>query len=90
MLRNFLVLIRRRWKLDKVQILCYRDAQAKRHEARSIVFNLELDVKEAITNGNARGSLEVKDLPKVTGWERSAGKVASRVANLGEYMDPQR
>lgn len=37
------------------------------------------------------GSSTTAAMPKVTGWERnSAGKVVSRVANLGEYMDPQR
>ena len=84
MLRNLLVLVRRRWKLDKVQILCYRDIQTQRHEARSMVLHLDLGKPTS----NAVFSDE---MPKVTGWERSGtGKVISKVANLGEYMDPQR
>lgn len=82
MLRNLLVLIRRRYKLNKVQILCYRDVQSKRHEARSRILNLE-------TDGDAN-SAETKVMPKVTGWERnSLGKVQPKVTNLAQYMDPQ-
>ena len=82
MLRNLLVVIRRRWKLDRVQILCYRDIQARRDDAKSIVLSLKLE------EGHTPSSSE---MPKVTGWERNnAGKVTSRIANLGEYMDPQR
>ncbi|KAL6714659.1 Autophagy protein 7 [Lecanora helva] len=82
MLRNLLILVRNRWKLDQVQILCYRDIQARRDDAKSIILSLE------IVEGRTQKTAEV---PKVTGWERDkAGKVASRIANLGEYMDPQR
>ena len=82
MLRNLLVFIRRRWRLDCVQILCYRDIQARRDDAKSIVLLLKLE------EGNSPDSSE---MPKVTGWERNTtGKVTSRIANLGEYMDPQR
>ena len=84
MLRNLLVLVRKRWKLDRVQVLCYRDIQTQRHEARSMVLHLDLGEPTC----NAAFSDE---MPKVTGWERSStGKVTSKVANLGEYMDPQR
>ena len=84
MLRNLLVLVRRKWGLDKVQILCYRDIQAQRHEARSLL--LQLEIGEPDTN-----TLITDEMPKITGWERGAtGKVASKIANLGEYMDPQR
>lgn len=84
MLRNLLVLVRKKWKLDRLQVLCYRDIQAQRHEARSIVLQLEL--------GEPSSNAAITDkMPKVTGWERSGtGKVISKVANLGEYMDPQR
>ena len=90
MLRNLLVLIRRRWKLDRVQILCYRDIQSRRDEAKSIILPLGLEAGDTLTSSARSSSLSDK-MPKVTGWERnSAGKVMSRVANLGEYMDPQR
>jgi ubiquitin-like modifier-activating enzyme ATG7 len=79
MLRNLLVLIKRRFKLKKVQILCYRDTQARRHEARSRILVLE-------TQG------EVSDddaMPKVTGWERNnVGKLTPKVINLAQYQDP--
>lgn len=89
MLRNLLILIRKRWKLDRVQILCYRDVQARRHEARSKILHLELS--ETINAGESLDPSGASGMPKVTGWERSgAGKVMSKVANLGEYMDPQR
>lgn len=79
MLRNLLVLIRRRFKLDKVQILSYRDVHSKRHEARSRVFLLETQPVESLSN----------HLPKVTGWERnSIGKLSAKVTSLTQYMDP--
>jgi ubiquitin-like modifier-activating enzyme ATG7 len=82
MLRNLLVLIRRRFKLSKVQILCYRDVQSKRHEARSRILHLETQEDS--------GSAESLEMPKVTGWERNSnGKLAPRLTNLAQYMDPQ-
>lgn len=90
MLRNLLVLIRRRWKLDNVQILCYRDVQGRRDDAKSMILSLELgDSGSAVSS--VHGLPVSSDMPKVTGWERNhTGKVMSRIANLGEYMDPQR
>jgi len=91
MLRNLLVLISRRWKLDRVQILCYRDIPARRHEAHSMILRLEQPALDAAAPVVSPDSSNTTGMPKVTGWERnSAGKVVSRVANLGEYMDPQR
>lgn len=79
MLRNLLVLVKRRFKLKKVQILSYRDIQSRRHEARSRVFVLE-------TQGEASDS---DPIPKVTGWERnSAGKLSPKITQLAQYMDP--
>lgn len=81
-LRNLLVLIRQRFHLTKVQILCYRDVQARRHEARSIIMTLAMDEVD---------NLETTTMPKVTGWERNGtGKLLPRQANLAEYMDPGR
>ncbi|RQM06782.1 hypothetical protein DH86_00002753 [Scytalidium sp. 3C] len=81
MLRNLLILIRRRYKLTKVQILCYRDIQAKRHEARSRVLLLETQEQPEPTDRD--------EMPKVTGWERnSSGKLSPKVTNLAQYMDP--
>jgi ubiquitin-like modifier-activating enzyme ATG7 len=87
MLRNLLVLVRQRWGLDKVQILCYRDVQSKRDQGRSLVITLKLDSSRASDHdilGSSKGQM-----PKVTGWERnSAGKLVGRVADLTAYMDP--
>ncbi|KAL3424245.1 ubiquitin-like modifier-activating enzyme atg-7 [Phlyctema vagabunda] len=85
MLRNYLVLIRRRFKLNRVQVICYRDIHAKRHEARSVVLHLESDAAFE-TEG-----VRTPKMPKVTGWERSAsGKLSSRTIDLAQYMDPTR
>lgn len=90
MLRNLLVLIRRRWKIHKVQILCYRDVQIRRDDAKSIILSLEVGDSHSTIIPTQDISV-IPDMPKVTGWERtSGGKVMSRIANLGEYMDPQR
>lgn len=90
MLRNLLLLIRRRWKLDQIQILCYRDVHARRDDAKSIILSLALGEVNSATSSSTDLS-RLFDMPKVTGWERnSSGKVISRIANLGEYMDPQR
>lgn len=91
MLRNLLVLIRRRWQLRNVQVLCYRDTHSRRDDALSIILCLE--ASDAHEQGSTTPTAESvpPQLPKVTGWERNAtGKVMSKVANLGEYMDPKR
>lgn len=79
MLRNLLVLIKRRFKLNKVQILSYRDVHGQRHEARSRVFLLETEPGES----------QATEMPKATGWERnSLGKTTAKVTSLAQYMDP--
>lgn len=91
MLRNLLMLIKRRWKLDKVQVLCYRDTHARRDDANSIVLRLEQGDSDSPASSVQTLQLDAIIMPKVTGWERNgAGKVVSKVANLGGYMDPQR
>lgn len=89
-LRNLLVLIDQRWGLNKVQILCYRDIHTHREDARSMILKLARDGRSEGTTAAGRVT-PVLDLPRVSGWERSAtGKISSKVANLGEYMNPQR
>lgn len=81
-LRNLLVLIRHRFRLNKTKILCFRDTWASRHEARSIILPIEMDSVE---------NMAIAEMPKVTGWERARnGKLQAQQANLGEYMDPTR
>ncbi|MCJ1439091.1 Autophagy protein 7 [Xylographa pallens] len=95
MLRNLLMLVRYRWELERVQILCYRDVQSQRHEARSFIIHLNTSpagISAGIEKlGISRASKPQSKIPKITGWERNKdAKVVSKVANLGEYMDPQR
>ena len=79
-LRNLLILIRHRFHLRKLKVLCFRDTWARRHEAKSIIIPIEMDEVE---------SMDIKEMPKVTGWERSRnGKLQAQQANLGDYMDP--
>ncbi|CZT12377.1 related to APG7 (component of the autophagic system) [Rhynchosporium agropyri] len=79
MLRNLLVLIKRRYKLNRVQILCYRDVHSRRHEARSRIIVLETEGQAADTDV----------MPKVTGWERNSNqRLSPKTTNLAQYMDP--
>ena len=89
-LRNLLMLIRQRWKRDRIQILCYRDVQARRDAARSVVFDMELTKTSKKSKDNSGTQTDSDDaMPRVVGWERNAnGKVAGRLADLTEYMDP--
>ncbi|KAL1310913.1 hypothetical protein AAFC00_001140 [Neodothiora populina] len=41
MLRNLLVLVRQRWQLDHLQVLCYRDTHARREHPTSIILHIE-------------------------------------------------
>ncbi|RKF53535.1 Ubiquitin-like modifier-activating enzyme atg7 [Golovinomyces cichoracearum] len=80
MLRNLLVLIRKRFKISKAQILCYRETHSRRCEARSLVLLLETD----------NLTLQSDLMPTATGWERNRyGKIAPTSIDLGQYMDPQ-
>ena len=88
MLRNLLVLVRRRWKFNDIQVLCYRDTQSRRDSAQSII--LRLKTAETDPSQSADGT-DLSTMPKVTGWERNQnGKLAGRMADLTEYMDPRR
>ncbi|EKG21124.1 hypothetical protein MPH_01543 [Macrophomina phaseolina MS6] len=100
MLRNLLVLIRQRWKLNDVQILCYRDTHRTRDTAKSIILNLKSSQPADIqvdTSLNTSVDMAADSrprspkMPKVTGWERNEhGKLSSRLVDLSAYMDPQR
>ena len=74
-----MILVRQRWGLSKVRVLCYRDVQSRRDGGRSIVYYLKLPSTD---------SVKLKEMPKVVGWERNGGKLMGRLANLTEYMDP--
>ncbi|KAI9924498.1 Autophagy- protein 7 (Autophagy- E1-like activating enzyme atg7) [Aspergillus wentii] len=89
MLRNLLVLVKQRWRLDKVQVLRYRDVHSKRDQARSTVMILQSRQPQVLDHAISIDML--KAMPKVTGWERNpAGKLTGRVVDLTEYLDPKR
>ena len=100
MLRNLLVLVRQRWKRDRIQILCYRETQMRRDAARSIILDMELSRQSAkkpvraatgSTDERPRPSSTPEDMPRVVGWERNGhGKLAGRMVDLTEYMDPRK
>jgi ubiquitin-like modifier-activating enzyme ATG7 len=79
MLRNYLVLMRQAWELTEVQVLCYRDIHSRRERPTSIILRMQT------TPGPV-----LKQLPKLTGWERYNNKLTHRVADLGSIMDPLR
>ncbi|KAL4912127.1 hypothetical protein BDW62DRAFT_216594 [Aspergillus aurantiobrunneus] len=86
MLRNLLVLVKQRWGLTKTQILRYRNGPSQRDLARSIVITLMTEASNP-TDSPANND----GLPKVTGWERNqARKLAGRIVDLTEYLDPKR
>jgi ubiquitin-like modifier-activating enzyme ATG7 len=88
-LRNLLGLVRKRWKRDRIQILCYRDVQARRDAARSIVFDMELSKTSKKAKDKPETQMDGEGMPRIVGWERNAhGKLAGRLADLTEYMDP--
>ena len=88
MLRNLLVLVKQRWKLDKVQILCYRDTHLKRDQSHSIILNLSSTDSERRPDSQG---LDLSTMPKVTGWERDdSNRLRNRMVDLGAYMDPTR
>ncbi|OOQ86585.1 Ubiquitin-like modifier-activating enzyme atg7 [Penicillium brasilianum] len=91
MLRNLLVLVKQRWGLNRVQILRYRDVQSKRDQGRSMVIRLESKPVGDDASPTAKSQQTTGQMPKITGWERNpAGKLAGRIVNLTEYMDPKR
>jgi ubiquitin-like modifier-activating enzyme ATG7 len=92
-LRNLLVLLRHRWRLNEAQILCYRDTHIRRDQPNSIILQLESDPvsNDLTTSDDSIARPKTPKLPKVTGWERTeAGKLTSRNVDLSEYMDERK
>ncbi|EER28207.1 Autophagy protein 7 [Coccidioides posadasii str. Silveira] len=87
MLRNLLILIRHKWRLNKVQIIRYREIPSFAMEPQSTVMILKSDT--SIDDSFSRSGSLV--MPKLSGWERNAnGKLSGRLINLTEHMDPER
>lgn len=91
MQRNLLVLVRQRWKRDRIQVLCYRETAGRRDAARSVIYDMELSRPKEKKASEADVQENNSDMPKIVGWERNAnGKLAGRLADLTEYMDPKK
>jgi len=59
-LRNFLVLLRKCWTVQKLKVFCYREIAGKGDISRSIV--IDIDMSEADFSSN--------ETPKAVGWEK--------------------
>ncbi|KAK5949069.1 Autophagy protein 7 [Knufia fluminis] len=91
MLRNLLVLVKQRWKRDRIQVLCYRETAGRRDAARSIIYDMEVSRPKEKKGLEPGMEAKIDGMPKVVGWERNAnGKLAGRLADLTEYMDPKK
>ncbi|KAF2676558.1 autophagy-related protein 7 [Lentithecium fluviatile CBS 122367] len=93
-LRNLLALVKYRWHLNDVQILCYRDTHIRRDQAHSMILQLHSDpapAAEASPTKESGSRSKIPKLPKYNGWERNdAGKLTSRTVDLSEYMDERK
>jgi ubiquitin-like modifier-activating enzyme ATG7 len=93
-LRNLLILIRHRWRLNEANIICYRDTHMQRDKSHSLILHIQSDPIPDISPTATEGPSLRPDppkLPKVTGWERTeAGKLTSRNVDLSEYMDERK
>lgn len=80
MLRNLLVLVRQRWKLSDVQILCYRDTHPRREHPHSVILTLqcgkESSVSEIPATTTSASDKSSNQLPDRT---ESSGSVAEMV-----------
>ncbi|KAF2760021.1 autophagy-related protein 7 [Pseudovirgaria hyperparasitica] len=91
MLRNLLVLIKYKWQLKMVQIMCYRDTHLRRDTANSIILTLSTSSTATMEDFKPTSQSRTSLMPKVIGWERNAdGKMVSRLVDLAAYMDPQK
>lgn len=90
MLRNLLILVRHRWHLDQVQVLCYRDTHARRDQPNSLIMTLQ-SAEPVFGDRQDATTTRIPTLPKITGWEKNeTGKGISRTVDLAAYLDPTR
>lgn len=93
-LRNLLVLMRHRWRLNDAQILCYRDTHLRRDQPNSLILQIRSEPSTEVSSTATEDPStrpSAPKLPKVTGWERTeAGKLTSRNVDLSEYMDERK
>ncbi|SMQ51533.1 unnamed protein product [Zymoseptoria tritici ST99CH_1A5] len=79
MLRNLLVLVRQRWRLDKVQVLCYRDVHARREHPTSVIMTLQ--TAEPVWDFSAEEKLQ-----EVTKMSDSSALLPGQVDRFGELI----
>ncbi|KAJ1547707.1 Autophagy protein 7 [Nowakowskiella sp. JEL0078] len=80
-LRNFLFLLKSKWNIGFIRVICLRESPGKKDISSSIVIDVELP---------ETGDL-FKDPPKIVGWEKnSQGNLGPRIADLAPLMDPKR
>lgn len=89
-LRNLLILVRKRWGLQKLRVLSLRDTVpfVPGNSSKSLIFTVT-------TSAGQDPSVALQDLtlgdelPKVVaGWEKNGKKLNIKVADLGTSMDP--
>lgn len=61
MLRNLLALVRQRWQLDELQVLCYRDTHVRREHPTSIILQIESIKAEVPGNTPSTESTRTSD-----------------------------
>ena len=85
MLRNLLVLVRQRWHLDKVQILCYRDTHLRRHQQESLVMTLQS--AEPVHHDETAKKLS-KDMPIISSSTPLPGQIDATGEMIEETARP--
>lgn len=79
MLRNLLVLVRQRWKLDKVQVMCYRDTHARREHPTSLIMTLQ-------SSGPVHDFTNEEKLHALTSMSGSTALSPGQVDRFGELI----
>lgn len=78
-LRNFLVLLRKYWKVNTVKVFCYREIIGKNDISNTVVIDIDL----------SQTDFSYPSCPKSVGWEKDQyGKLTSIKIDLAPLMDP--
>lgn len=102
-LRNLLTLLRVRFKVDRIRVICWKD-ESGANPSKSVVLSvacIDENAPSAVPGGSSINSTSSASLPVATststtqpivvGWERNtSGKLAPKMADLGPLMDPSR
>ena len=81
-LRNFLLLLKVKFLVSKISVICYREVNGKHDISASIIMQIELP-------GNAI-ALDSTCPLKSVGWEKNpSGKLGPRLADLAPLMNPE-